>query len=301
LAQLRELTHRPVMGVLPWSDKLWLDAEDSLSYVADGVIGRPAPPIGAQWLRVAVIRLPRISNATDTEALGSEPGVAARFVTEPSRIADADLVVIPGSKATVSDLQWLRETGLAQAITEHAAQGKPILGICGGFQMLAMEIDDEVESGTGAVAGLGLLDVDISFAAKKTVARVNGTAAGEPVHGYEIHHGQVTRQGPGEPLLELADGTPEGLRHNTISGTHWHGLLENNAYRRRFLAWAAETAGRTGFTPATDTDFEALRQSQLDLLGDLVANHMDTGFLLRLLEKGSTNAPGIAPGIDYLP
>ncbi|MCC5698815.1 cobyric acid synthase CobQ, partial [Klebsiella pneumoniae] len=110
MEQLSSLTARPVYGVLPWEEQLWLDAEDSLSYVTDGVVGKPAPPRGDQWLRVAVIRLPRISNATDVEALAAEPGVAVRFVTEPSRLADADLVVLPGSKSTVADLHWLRET-----------------------------------------------------------------------------------------------------------------------------------------------------------------------------------------------
>jgi adenosylcobyric acid synthase len=93
------------------------------------VLGRPAPPLGSQWLRVAVVRLPRISNATDAEALAAEPGVAVRYVTEPSRLADADLVVLPGSKATVADLAWLRRTGLADAVLAHAAAGRPVLGI----------------------------------------------------------------------------------------------------------------------------------------------------------------------------
>ena len=99
-------------------------------------------------------RLPRISNATDVEALAAEPGVAVRFVTEPSRLSDADLVVLPGSKSTVADLAWLRESGLAEAITQHARAGLPVAGICGGFQMLTRRIHDEVESGSGVVDGL---------------------------------------------------------------------------------------------------------------------------------------------------
>src|ERR1700754_2974879 len=132
LRQLRALTGRATYGVLPWNDRLWLDAEDSLAAVADGVIGRPPPPLGARWLRVAVPRLPRISNGTDVEALACEPGVAVRYVTEPSRLADADLVVLPGSKSTVADLDWLRATGLADAVAAHAREGGPGLGGCGG-------------------------------------------------------------------------------------------------------------------------------------------------------------------------
>ncbi|RKT57005.1 cobyric acid synthase [Saccharothrix australiensis] len=291
LDQLRALTGRPVLGVLPWREELWLDAEDSLSYTADGVIGRPAPPHGDQWLRVAVVRLPRVSNATDVEALACEPGVSVRFVTEPSRLADADLVVVPGSKATVEDLKWLRANGLADAIARHDG---PVLGICGGFQMLGRSIEDTVESRAGRVDGLGLLDVDIRFEPDKTLRRPRGEALGEPVTGYEIHHGRVTRA-TGDGLVTLPDGTPEGVLSGRVAGTHWHGLLENDAFRREFLRWAAGHAGRDGFAPAPDTDFAGRRAAQLDLLGDLVADHLDTDAVRALLERG---AP---PGFRVVP
>ncbi|MER7077805.1 adenosylcobyric acid synthase (glutamine-hydrolysing) [Saccharopolyspora kobensis] len=286
LEQLRELTGRPVHGVLPWAEELWLDAEDSLSYAADGVVGRPAPPRGGQWLRVAVPRLPRISNATDVEALAAEPGVAVRFVTEPSRLSDADLVVLPGSKSTVADLAWLRSSGLADAIGAHARAGLPVAGICGGFQMLTRRIHDEVESGAGAVDGLGLLDVEIEFAPSKTLARPSGRAFGEPVSGYEIHHGLPRRRGELEPLVTTSDGQPEGGIAESVLGTHWHGLFENDGFRRQFLRWAARRAGRDGFEPAGDTVFADIRAGQLDLLGDLVAKHLDTDALRRLLDGG---------------
>src|SRR6201998_3854585 len=117
LRQLRAMTGRPSYGVLPYADELWLDAEDSLSVVAHRVVGTPAPPHGDEWLRVAAVRLPRISNSTDVEALACEPGVLVRWTTDPAELADADVVVIPGSKATVPDLAWLRERGLADGIT----------------------------------------------------------------------------------------------------------------------------------------------------------------------------------------
>lgn len=294
LDQLDALTGRSVLGVLPWAEDLWIDAEDSLSTVADGVLGRPAPPEGDQWLRVAVPRLPRISNATDVEALAAEPGVAVRFVTEPSRLADADLVVLPGSKSTVADLAWLRSTGLADAVLAHARSGMPVVGICGGYQMLCRSIDDTVESGAGRVPGLGLLDCDIEFAKQKTLARPAGTAWGTEVHGYEIHHGvPVRRSDLVEPLVVLETGEPEGGVDGAVAGTHWHGLFENDAFRRVFLARAARQAGRDGFRPAAGTDFAALRAKQWDLLGDLVEQHLDTETLQRRLDGPVPDLPSV--------
>ncbi|HEX2772261.1 MAG TPA: cobyric acid synthase, partial [Micromonosporaceae bacterium] len=159
LDMLAQVTGRPTYGVLPWHADLWLDGEDSLAY--GGTVGRPAPPRGTEWLDVAVVRLPRISNATDIEALATEPGVRVRLTVEPADVAAADLVVLPGSKSTVEDLEWLRETGLADTIRSQAAVGRPLLGICGGFQMLSRTIRDEVESRRGTVAGLGLLPIEI--------------------------------------------------------------------------------------------------------------------------------------------
>ncbi len=296
LRQLETLTGRPTLGLLPWSEELWLDAEDSLAHVADGAVGRPRPPHGGQWLRVAVVRLPRVSNGTDVDALACEPGVSVRYVTEPSRLADADLVVLPGSKSTVDDLGWLRRSGLADAVSAHAAAGRPVVGICGGFQMLGRRIVDDVESRRGAVAGLGLLDVDVSFEAAKRLARPSGTALGSPVTGYEIHHGRVVRAG-GAPLVTLPDGTGEGVDAGHVIGTHWHGLLENDAFRRALLTRVARRAGRTGFLVAPSTSFAAARAARLDLLGDLVETHLDTEAVLRLIDGGAPHGlPFVPPG-----
>jgi adenosylcobyric acid synthase len=295
LDMITRATGRPVHGVLPFHLDVWLDAEDSLA--CGRTLGRPGPPRGTEWLRVAVIRLPRISNATDAEALATEPGVRVRLTVEPAEIADADLVVLPGSKATVSDLAWLRDTGLADAIRAHAAAGKPLVGICGGFQMLGGTIHDEVESRRGTVEGLGLLPVEVTFGARKTLARSRGTAFGDvPVGGYEIHHGYVSAGSP-EPLLRHADGTPEGAVAGNVSGTHWHGAFESDGFRRRFLTEAARRAGRRGFSVAPDTRFAEVRERALDVLGDLVEEHLDTDALWRLIENGPPTAlPFIPPG-----
>ncbi|MEV8632680.1 cobyric acid synthase [Streptosporangium sp. NPDC051023] len=285
LDMIKDLTGREVYGVLPWLDGLWLDVEDSLA-----LDNRPNRPVtgthasyGGQTLRVAVVRLPRISNFTDVDALAAEPGVTVRFVASPAELDDADLVVLPGSRATVSDLAWLRANGLADAL-----RGRAVLGICGGYQMLARTIHDEVESGAGTVEGLGLLPATVEFAADKTLGRPVGSAYGCRVEAYEIHHGVVTAEG-GEPFLD-------GCRSGSVWGTTWHGALENDDFRRAFLTDVAAVSGRD-FTPAPGVSFAALREERLDALGDLVERHMDTDALIRVLESGAPrDLPILPPG-----
>jgi adenosylcobyric acid synthase len=275
LDQLHQLTGRPTYGVVPYADGLWMDTEDSLS--VHGLLGVSQPPRGSDWLRVAAIRLPRISNSTDVEALACEPGVLVRWVTDPADLADADVVVLPGSKATVSDLAWLKERGLAEGVREHAAHGKPVLGICGGFQMLCKRINDPVESKAGVVEGLGLLDADIAFTPDKTL-RHRST----PLHGYEIHHGQLERH-------TEQDWLSVGIRRDHVYGTHWHGLLDNNAVRR---TWLTEV-GKPGFEVADDVDVAARRDAQLDLMADLLTAHTDVDAILALLDHGPPPRPTI--------
>jgi adenosylcobyric acid synthase len=278
---LERLTGRPLLGVLPWTDGLGLDAEDSLALTRPATRNSSAPsaPRASEILRVSVVRFPRVSNFTDVDALAAEPGVLIRFATEPAELADADLVILPGTRATVTDLGWLRQRGLDAAITERARAGRPVLGICGGYQMLATGIDDRVESKAGQVAGLGLLRGQVVFSPRKTLGRPAGTALGAPVTGYEIHHGRVDLDRSScEPFLD-------GGRAGAVWGTSWHGTLENDDFRRAFLAAVAQQAGRA-FVPAPDTDFARLREARLDALGDLVANHLDTSALNQLIRQG---------------
>jgi len=286
LRQLHAMTGRPTYGVLPYAEELWLDAEDSLSVVAHRVVGRPAPPCGGEWLRVAAIRLPRISNSTDLEALACEPGVLVRWVSDPGDLADADLVVLPGSKATVADLSWLRDRGLAGAIVGHARAGKPVLGICGGFQMLCRRIADPVESGAGEVAGLGLLDADIVFTAAKVLRRW-----APPLSGYEIHHGRLSRCA--ENSWFAVESEPQGVERAAVFGTHWHGLLDNDEFRRAWLTRVADAAGRRGFVVG-DVDVAARRDAQLDAVAELLASHLDLDAVLGLLEAPPPRRPHIA-------
>jgi adenosylcobyric acid synthase len=290
LSLLTELTGRPVYGVLPWRDGLWLDAEDSLALDR----GTNHVPFGIRdFLRVAVVKLPRISNFTDADALAAEPGVLVRFAGSPAELADADLVVLPGSRATVADLAWLRERGLAGAITERARAGRPVLGICGGYQMLADVIDDPVESRSGRVDGLGLLPVRVVFGPAKRLARPAGRALGAPVAGYEIHHGIAEVTDPAaEPFLD-------GCRRGAVWGTSWHGVLENDEFRRAFLAEVAALAGRD-FIPAPGISFAAVRQARLDVLGDLVAGHLDTAALSELITGGPpAGMPAVVVSLEH--
>jgi adenosylcobyric acid synthase len=298
LEMLSGLTGRPTLGVLPWREGLWLDAEDSLALEAPALA--PAPPVGADTLEVAVVRLRWMSNFTDVDALAAEPGVGVRFTRSPVDVERADLVVVPGTKATVADLRRLRRDGLDVALRRRAAAGGPILGLCGGYQLLGERIEDDVESRAGVVDGLGLLPVTTVFGPDKLLRRQSGVAAsswlgGAAVTGYEIRHGVPAPAGgdaAGEPLLTTAAGEPEGWVRGPVLGTSWHGLLEGDAVRRALLARVAGERGRS-WLPG-DTPFAAVRERRLDVLGDLVDEHVDRAALDALL------AGGVADGLPSL-
>src|SRR5262249_10454073 len=157
---------------------------------------------------------PRMSNFTDLDAFAAEPGVIVRFVTRPEELAGADLAIVPGTRSTVEDLRWLRSRGFDRALARRAAEGRPGLGICGGYQILGTRIEDRVESSAGVVAGLDMLPVWTRFGQDKVLGRPRRELHdGSVVEGYEIHHGVVTREG-GEPFF--AD---EGCRIGSVAGT----------------------------------------------------------------------------------
>jgi adenosylcobyric acid synthase len=274
---------------------LGLDGEDSLALDAPR---DPLPPAGRDVLKVAVARLPRISNFTDLDALAYEPGVAVSFTESFQEILAADLAVLPGTKATVADLAWLRSRALDQAFAERVRRGLPTLGICGGYQMLGGRIRDGVESGEVDARGLGLLPVETIFEEEKLLTRPEGWAlgfGGEEVWGYEIRHGRVRRYG-GEPLFAVKgsrNDSTEGCRVWPAFGASWHGVFESDGFRRAFLRWVAEERNLDWM--AGDVPFAARREAQLDALGDLVAENLDREALLRLVEDG---APEGLPAIS---
>jgi adenosylcobyric acid synthase len=269
LIELTERTGLRCFGVLPWLDRVWLDSEDALAFAK-----WPRLPGRAGTLRVAAIRFPRISNATDLDALAAEPGLDVFATASPADLANADLVVLPGSRSTLADLDWLRRLGLADALVARAAAGRPILGICGGYQMLTDVIDDPVESARGTEPGLGLLPARVRFSPDKVLGRPHGEWHGHAVIGYEIHHGVVEPTG-GEPFLD-------GVRVGNTWGTIWHGAFENDDFRRAWLAELAATVG-SSWQPAPDQPgFSERRTRMLDDLADALEAHVDLNALLAL-------------------
>ncbi len=285
LDMLQRLTGRPTLGVVPWTEGLELDVEDSLGLSAPVA---PVPAVGRDVLRVSVIRLPRLSNWTDIDALRAEPGVLVRFATTPEELADADLVVVPGTRATVADLAWLRRRGLDAVLARRAAAGQPVLGICGGYQLLGSTVQDTVESKAGEVSGLGLLPVRTVFGAAKVLGRPVGSWRGHQVTtAYEIHHGVVQVRG-GKAFLD-------GCQVGAVAGTVWHGALESDDFRRAYLGEVAAAVGRD-WQPGT-ARFADVRQARLDLLGDVVADALDTDAVSRLIELGApAGLPFVPPG-----
>jgi len=269
---LDELTARTGLrcfGVLPWLDQVWLDSEDALAFAT-----WPRLPGRAGTLRIAAVRFPRISNATDLDALAAEPGIDVFATASPSDLESADLVVLPGSRSTLADLDWMEGLGLADAVRRRAAAGRPILGICGGYQMLTELIHDPVESDRGTVPGLGLLPAQVRFSADKVLGRPEGSWRGHPVVAYEIHHG-IVEATAGEPFLD-------GIRVGNTWGTIWHGAFENDAFRR---AWLEELAAAvdSDWRPATGGPGFAERRTQmLDDLADALEEHVDLPALLEL-------------------
>ena len=265
-AELERRCGVPTLGVLPYLHGVSLDAEDSLA------LPEVAPANGAA-LDVAVIRLPRIANFTDVDPLSIEPAVGVRFVDRPAALGRPDLVVLPGSKATVSDLEWLRGRGLDRAIE---AGGARVLGICGGYQMMGRTIVDEVESQRGEVKGLGWLDAHTVFESKKVTRQRRGYALEQRVTGYQIHHGRVRSTQPWITLDDAYGRGPEGAENGRFLGTTLHGLFEDDGFRAAFLG-----------IPPSGVSFAVAREAQIDRLADTLEAHLDLAAVETLLKEAT--------------
>ncbi|MGH9257417.1 MAG: cobyric acid synthase, partial [Vicinamibacterales bacterium] len=215
---LESRTGSPCLGVFPYAEHLRVDAEDSLALDRRA---RSAPPEGAS---IAIVQLPRLSNGTDFRLLSW-----ADWVSTPSD-RTYDFVILPGTKDTIGDLNWLREHGLEAWVRDQHRRGAVVIGICGGFQMLGEAIHDPdgMESVRGTARGLGLLPVETVLSAEKTTRlRRAATAKGMSFSAYEIHLGVTTASCSLPAFAWLDDGTPEGVRTETVVGTYLHGALED--------------------------------------------------------------------------
>lgn len=292
LAELEARTGVPVLGVLPHLPGRLLGTEDSLDVGAGTDDDRPG---SVDPVRVAVVRLPRLANPSDLDPLLTEPDVVVRWVTRPGELADADLVVVPGSRATVDDLRWLRRTGMADALVAARDRGTDIVGICAGQQVLGRRISDTVESSAGTVDGLGLLDVETVFEPEKVVRRRTGrTCSGELVAGYQIHLGRARG---GEPWLRLDDeGGPEPEGSTTadgrVRGTSLHGLFDGDGVRAEILRGVADRRGRT-FAPHPAPYADRL-EAQHERLADWIDDHLDMAAVHELVSTAVP--PGGEPG-----
>jgi adenosylcobyric acid synthase len=296
MEQLEALCGVPTLGVLPFVPGMVLDAEDSLHQMVAALGNKLADP-STEQLDVVVLRLPRLSNFTDFDPLLIEGGVAVRFVDHPSAFGDPELIVLPGTKSTVADLEWVRTSGLLEVMQARRRATSPpvVLGICGGFQMLGRTIADPegVESAVPAVPGLGWLPLVTRFDAEKTTRLRQGWGpGGTRVQGYEIRHGRTGPEKGWEQWLALDDRPagdddvesgcdPGGL----VFGTSLHGLFEPDGFRREFLASVAAARGKS-WKPST-TSFAAARELQIDRMADTCAAHLDLDALWRLIERGT--------------
>ncbi len=250
LEELERRTGVPTLGVIPWRDPE-LPEEDSL--------GLPAARRRreANAMQVGVVRLPHIANFTDFDTLARMPGVEVFYSWDAAELAAAEVLILPGTKSTVADLEALRERKLDAVIQTAAARGVPVLGICGGYQMLGEEIVDRegVESARARTQGLGLLPVWTEFAAAKRTERLGGSG-----FGYCIHHGRIHRRG-GEALHALADGSAEGCRQARIAGTVMHGGVPETLIAQ-WLEWSGRETTASPWDGVADLDMRLERWAE---------------------------------------
>ncbi|MGA7952115.1 MAG: cobyric acid synthase [Gloeobacterales cyanobacterium] len=264
---LEEYTGIPVVGVIPWFESA-LPAEDSVSLLDTRVSKRQAE------LEIAVIRYPRISNFTDFDALEAESSVRVRYVPMQGALGSPDAVILPGSKATISDLEALKTSGLARQLQDFARAGGTVLGICGGWQMLGQKIQDieGLEGMPGIFEGLNVIPMDTVFEEKKITRQVQTeTLEGDPIEGYEIHQGRSSLRASAESLF--VDPTL-GAKVGNITGTYLHGLLDNHAWRRTWLNSMRSRKNLLPFPPLSG-HYRAERDALFDDLAVLVETHLD--------------------------
>ncbi len=287
--QLEDLLGIPVVGVVPYVH-LDIDDEDSLSERLENK--------SAALVDIAVIRLPRLSNFTDFRALEAIDGVSVRYVQSVKELGAPDMIILPGTKNTMADLKWLRQSGFEARILRFADDGGTVFGVCGGYQMLGQTICDPhgVEHG-GTLRGMGLLPIDTVFSEQKTRTRVLGTfgtlsgtlsvLSQQPFEGYEIHMGESATDAPIVSITDTVGGgtRSDGAQHGSVYGCYVHGIFDGDAVAGTVVRALAE---HKGVDPAAlgTVSGEAYKQRQYDLLADTIRNHMDMRAINRILKEG---------------
>lgn len=294
LDMIEEITKTPVVGVVPYME-LDIDDEDSLSerFNSNGTV---------DLIDIAVIKLPRISNFTDFNIFEYIPGVSLRYVKSVRELKDPDMIILPGTKNTMEDLKWLRESGLEAQILKQAAKGKVIFGICGGYQMLGMELSDpfNVESG-GNMAGMGLLPTKTVFEKEKVRTRVSGNfnevsgilaeLSYVEFEGYEIHMGETTYDFNEEELTTIDNVNGEdiikndGLYKDNVYGSYIHGIFDKEEVSKAIVESLCIHKG-IDYSSISTVDIEKYKEEQYDKLAEGIRNSLDMKAIYKILESG---------------
>ncbi len=281
LEMIEKKTGVRCLGVLPWMREI-LSEEDSL-----GLEASAKRHYGRRPLRITVLRNAFISNFTDFEPFLHEPDVELVYSLRPADIEGADMVLIPGSKSTCKDILYLRETGAEAAVKRAAGWGVPVVGLCGGYQMMGRVVKDPsgVESDIREAEGMGLLDVETVLEKKKTVTRVEGASLENdygPISGYEIHAGRTEGDIKLFSLKRLAyeDTVLDGSRKANAWGTYIHGIFENNDFRTKLLNELRQAAG----LPLREAiNYQELKDGAIDRLAALLRDNLDMEYIKGLL------------------
>jgi adenosylcobyric acid synthase len=281
---LERRTGKPVFGVVPYVRNHGIEEEDAVSVEEDGAPASPGE------IDIAVVLLPRMANFTDLDAFGRDPGTRVRWVRSAATLGRPDAIIIPGTKSTAADLEYLRDTGLADAIVRAARQGVPVAGVCGGYQMLGRTLldPDHVESACTEVDGLGLLPVVTSFAAEKVTMQTTATARApwlgqvETVVGYEIHMGRTQRLPAVPALLQLSSGETDGALQGQVWGTYLHGIFDNDRFRRAWVN-SMRAARELPLLPLDAPAGPSPREQAFDRWAAHLRAHLDIPAIYRLL------------------
>ena len=279
LTMLEEKTGIPVLGVVPYL-RVNVDDEDSLAPCLENQDAKKP-------LDIAVIRLPRISNFTDFSLLDEHPAMGVRYVQSVRELGNPDLVILPGTKSTLSDLLWMRQNGLEAAVCKLAHAGVPVLGICGGYQMLGQSLSDPYGTeGGGEMHGMGLLPIDTVFDAQKTRTRMQAKVVapdfeGAQLDGYEIHTGKTTVHGDAFCILE--NGQPDGCVNGNVFGTYLHGLFDTGSLTQKLAEFLCQRKG-ISCEQAAPVSHRAYQEQQFDLLADGIRRALDMQKIYALME-----------------